>query len=82
MRKKVLCIKCQKPIKLIKNLKKMPKEVQARFSEEVSKVESVPEIEVVEDTEFVKSYGRFCAECGTQLIEGAKWCPECGKKVE
>ena len=40
------------------------------------------EIELVEDTEFVQSYGRFCAECGTQLIEGAQWCPECGNRVD
>ncbi|MHA1129450.1 MAG: zinc-ribbon domain-containing protein [Candidatus Helarchaeota archaeon] len=82
VRKKVLCAKCGKPIKLVKNLKKLPKEIKKRMEEGGGETMATPELEIVEDNEFVQSYGRFCAECGTQLIEGAKWCPECGKKIE
>ncbi|MHA1266944.1 MAG: zinc-ribbon domain-containing protein [Candidatus Helarchaeota archaeon] len=79
---KVLCPVCEKPIKLVKNLKKLPKELKARMSEEGETLENAPDVELVVEPEFVQSYGRFCAECGTQLIEGAKWCPECGTKVD
>jgi predicted RNA-binding Zn-ribbon protein involved in translation (DUF1610 family) len=78
--KKVVCVTCQKPIKLVKNLKKLPKELQDIM--EGKGVSAPSGLEIVEDTEFVTSYGRFCGECGTQLIEGAQWCPECGAKVE
>ena len=80
-KKKVLCPACQKPIKLIKNLKKLPKELRNLVTEGSASIQS-GDIELVEDTEFVASYGRFCANCGTQLLEGAVWCPECGAKVE
>jgi predicted RNA-binding Zn-ribbon protein involved in translation (DUF1610 family) len=82
MRKKVLCVSCEKPIKLVKNLKKLPKEIKKRMEEGSGGSTGTPELEIVEDSEFIQSYGHFCAECGTQLIDGAQWCPECGKKVE
>ncbi|NVM52946.1 MAG: hypothetical protein HWN66_04525 [Candidatus Helarchaeota archaeon] len=80
-RKKVLCPTCQKPIKLAKNLKKLSKALGDHVSEDASALQLGTELEVVEDSAFIQSYGRFCAECGTQLIEGAQWCPECGNKV-
>ncbi|NVM29114.1 MAG: hypothetical protein HWN65_09730 [Candidatus Helarchaeota archaeon] len=81
-KKKVLCPSCEKPIKLVKNLKKLPKELKKRAAEEGVSLAAASEIELVEDKEFLQSYGRFCANCGTQLIEGAQWCPECGNKVD
>lgn len=86
--KKVLCTTCQKPIKLVKNLKKLPKELQNLPSEPPLVLEVAPEADSAEPTkpaaltEFVASYGKYCASCGTQLIEGAQWCPECGEKVQ
>ncbi len=82
MRKKVVCPTCDKPIKLVKNLKKLPKELKSLMDSQGVGMVSTPEVELVEDNEFVQSYGRFCANCGTQLIEGAQWCPECGGRVE
>ncbi|HUX97920.1 MAG TPA: hypothetical protein VMV49_00055 [Candidatus Deferrimicrobium sp.] len=81
--KKVVCVTCQKPIKLVKNLKKLPKEIQQLMESGGSAGVRTPvNVELVEDTEFVSSYGHFCGECGCQLIAGAQWCPECGAKVE
>jgi predicted RNA-binding Zn-ribbon protein involved in translation (DUF1610 family) len=92
--KKVLCTSCQKPVKLVKDLKKLPKELQNLPSEEMPILEVAPESAPaavpeqvgnpmqVESAEFVTSYGKFCASCGSQLIEGAQWCPECGEKVQ
>ena len=82
MMKKVVCVSCEKSIKMVKNLKKLPKELQGIISEGSAAFQASPEIELVEDNEFIKSYGRFCASCGSQLIAGAEWCPECGEKVE
>ena len=81
-KKKVQCFSCQKPIKLVKKIKKLPKEIRQRITDAGTGITGSSELEVVEDAAFVQSYGHFCAECGTQLIEGAQWCPECGQKVE
>ena len=86
--KKVLCTSCQKPVKLLKDLKKLPKELQNLASETMPILEVASESETtevpaqVDSAEFVSSYGKFCASCGSQLIEGAQWCPECGEKVQ
>jgi hypothetical protein len=85
--KKVLCTTCQKPIKLLKDLKKLPKELQNLASTATPILEIAPEPgaeppKPVTSTEFVVSYGKFCGSCGAQLIEGAQWCPECGEKVQ
>lgn len=80
-KKKVLCPTCKKPVKLAKKFKKLPKELKARMKEDGVTLEVAPDLEVVEDAQFIQSYGHFCSECGTQLIEGAQWCPECGSKV-
>jgi len=85
--KKVLCANCQKPIKLLKDLKKLPKELQNLGNEPMPILEIAPETEATVPSksialiEFVASYGKFCASCGASLIEGAQWCPECGEKV-
>ena len=81
-KKKVICASCQKPIKIVKNLKKLPKQLRKLMSEGAMAFQGAQELELVEDIEFIQSYGRFCAACGTQLIEGAQWCPECGQKVD
>ncbi len=81
-KKKVICPTCQKEIKLVKNIKKLPKALKKRAKEAGTSLAAAAEIELVEDNEFVQSYGHFCAECGTQLIEGAQWCPECGNRVD
>ncbi|TFG04843.1 MAG: zinc-ribbon domain-containing protein [Promethearchaeota archaeon] len=78
---KVVCPSCEKPVKLVKNLKKLPKELTQRATDDGAVLEIVPEVEVIEGNEFIQSYGQFCAECGTQLVDGAQWCPECGQKV-
>ena len=86
--KKVLCVTCKKPIKILKDLKKLPKELQNLKTEPTPILEIAPESEPIESskpaalTEFVASYGKFCASCGARLIEGAQWCPECGEKIQ
>jgi hypothetical protein len=92
--KKVLCTSCQKPVKLVKDLKKLPKELQnlatevmpilevASESEPPQVPEQVGSATQVGSDEFLASYGKFCGACGAQLTEGAQWCPECGEKVQ
>ncbi|MFX1294431.1 MAG: hypothetical protein ACFFD2_06200 [Promethearchaeota archaeon] len=82
IRKKLLCIQCQKPVRLVKNFEKLPKKLKKLALEKDSGFTTEPEIQIVEDTEFIQSYRQFCANCGLQLIKEAQWCPECGKKVE
>ena len=90
----MLCTSCQKPVKLVKDLKKLPKELQnlatevmpilevASESEPPQVPEQVGSATQVGSDEFLASYGKFCGACGAQLTEGAQWCPECGEKVQ